>query len=388
MINYEVLKSQFLLNPEYTFLNHGSFGACPKPIFIDYQFWQLQLEREPVQFFVHTGNEVMQQSKQALAAFLNCDFDDLIFTMNPSYAMNIIIKSFEMQSGDEILSTNLEYGAMDRTWKYYCDKVGAKYKQQKITLPITSKEQVIDDFFQGYTDKTKAIFISQITSATGLILPVKEICARAKELGLITIVDGAHVPAHIDLDLQQLEADIYTGALHKWMLTPKGCSFLYVKKHLQNNFDPLLISWGYDADVPGKSKFLDYHQLQGTRDYSAFLTVPAALKFLIDNQWPKVSDRCRELVRANNEEIAEILGSTLLVPNTDEFLGQMCSIPIRTDDPMTLKAELFHKHKIEIPVVVTKDQTYIRYSIQAYNDQRDLNRLKEVLHQLKGGLII
>lgn len=387
MINYEAIKSQFLLNPEYTFLNHGSFGACPKPIFVDYQFWQLQLEREPVQFFVHTGNEVMQQSKQALAAFLNCDFDDLVFTMNPSYAMNIIIKSFAMKPGDEILSTNLEYGAMDRTWKYYCEKVGARYIQQQINLPIHSKEQIIEDFFAGYNERTKAIFISQITSATGLILPVKEICAKAKELGLITIVDGAHVPAHIDLDLEQLQADIYTGALHKWMLTPKGCSFLYAKKHIQNQFDPLLISWGYDADVPGKSKFLDYHQLQGTRDYSAFLTVPAALKFLIDNQWSIVSHRCRELVRSNNEEIAQILGTNLLAPNTDEFFGQMCSIPVYTDNPMDLKNRLYNNYKIEIPVVVTKEQTYLRYSIQAYNDQHDLDRLKSVLHDLKGDII-
>lgn len=178
MDNY---KDLFLLDESLTFLNFGSFGACPKPIFERYQEFQLQLERSPVQFFVKDGMELLQASRVRLGEYLGCEADDLVYVTNPSYAFNTIIKSFPLEKGEEVLTTDLEYGALDRTWKYYADKVGAKYVQQKIQLPIQSKESFLEDFWKGYTDKTKAIFISHITSATGLILPVKEICDEAKK---------------------------------------------------------------------------------------------------------------------------------------------------------------------------------------------------------------
>lgn len=377
------LKELFLLDPEYRHLNHGSFGACPRPIFEDYQNWQLKLEREPVDFFVNKGNVALQESKKALAEYINCDPDNFVYTMNPSYAINIIAKSLDLQPGDEILATDQEYGAMDRTWKYYCDKAGAKYVQQTIQLPIQSKEQIIEDFFKGYTENTKAIFISQITSMTALIFPVKEICDRAKELGLMTIVDGAHVPGHIPLDLQELKADIYTGACHKWMLTPKGCSFLYVVPEIQNDFDPLIISWGYDADVPGKSKFLDYHQLQGTRDYSAFLTLPAAIKFMKDHDWWAVSDRCKKMLRDNYQSLCDIFGTQPICPISDEFLGQIASVPVPINDPLPLKKLLFEKYKIEIPIFKLRDQVYLRLSTQAYVGQEDIDYLKNALVEIR-----
>lgn len=376
------LKDLFLLDPKYRHLNHGSFGACPKPIFEDYQRWQLALEREPVDFFVHKGNIALQESKKALGEYIHADPDNLVFTTNPTYAINIIAKSLDLQPGDEVLATDQEYGALDRTWKYYCDKAGAKYVQQKITLPVTSKEQIIEDFFAGYTDRTKAIFISQITSMTALIFPVKEICARAKSLGLLTIVDGAHVPGHIPLNLQELEADIYTGACHKWMMTPKGCSFLYAKPEVQNNFDPVIISWGYDADVPGKSKFLDYHQLQGTRDYSAFLTVPASIEFMQTHDWWTVSDQCKQLLRANYQRLCDVFGRQPLCPITDEFLGQIASVPVPIDDPMPLKQALFTRYNIEIPVFKLRDQVYLRLSTQAYVSQEDIDYLIDALEEI------
>lgn len=166
------LKSQFLLNPDITYLNFGSFGACPRPIFEEYQKYQLELESEPVRFIAVNGLEYLKKSRQALAQYINCNADDLVYTTNPSYAVNIIAKSFKLNAGDEILSTNLEYGALDRTWNYYCRKAGAKYVRQPIRLPLVSKEQFIEDFFKGLTAKTKAIFISQITSTTALIFPV------------------------------------------------------------------------------------------------------------------------------------------------------------------------------------------------------------------------
>lgn len=381
-MNTSNLKSQFLINQNITFLNFGSFGACPKPIFEDYQKWQLELETEPVQFITVNGYKYLKESREALGAYINCHADDLVFTMNPSYAINIIAKCIDLKAGDEILTTDLEYGAMDKTWNYYCKQKGAKYVRQHIELPLTTKEAFIDHFFKGLTKNTKVIFISQITSSTALILPVKEICEIAKEKGLLTIVDGAHVPAHIPLNLADLKADIYTGACHKWMMAPKGCSFLYVNKEQQQWVDPLIISWGFESAMPSHSQFLDYHQLQGTRDFSAFLTIPKAIEFLNTHDWNKRAAECRKLVRDNALRFCELLGTKPLCPLTDEFLGQMFSIPIRTTEPETLQRDLFEAYKIEIPVMRHGNDVYLRYSIQVFNTQKDLDTLYEAVKEI------
>ncbi len=379
------LKPQFLLNPEITYLNFGSFGACPKPIFEEYQRWQLLLESEPVQFIAFDGAGYLKTSRETLGAYINCPPDDLVYVNNPTFAINIIAKSLNLNPGDEILTTNLEYGALDKTWNYYCRKSNAKYVRQQIDLPVVSKEALIEQFWKGYNSNTKAIFISQITSATALILPIKEICEMAKEKGLLTIVDGAHVPGHLPLDLSELKADIYTGACHKWMMTPKGCSFLYVKKEFQNLFDPLVISWGYESAAPSDSQYLDYHQMQGTRDFSAFLTVPKAIQFRSENNWDQVAVDCRELVKRNYKRFCDLVGSKPLCPVTDEFLGQMCAIHLDTKEPEKLQRYLFEKYRIEVPITRNENDIFLRYSIQGFNDQNDLDKLYAALEEILSG---
>lgn len=377
------MKELFLLDPEVTFLNFGSFGACPKPVFEAYQQFQLGLERQPVQFILNKGPQLLKESRRRLGEFIGCDADDLVYTPNPTFAVNIVAKNLDLQPGDEILSTNVEYGAMDRTWNYYCGKAGAKYVRQPIQLPLTSKEQFIEDFWKGYSPRTKAVFISEITSSTALIFPVKEICEEAKRRGLLTIVDGAHVPAHIPLDLREMKADIYTGACHKWMMTPKGSSFLYVKKELQKQMEPLIVSWGYEAAFPSGSQFLDYHEFNGTRDFSAYLTIPAAIDFMEQHNWPKVAADCRKLVRENAKRFCDLFGSEPLAPLTDEFFGQMASIQVKTNDPLKLKAALIDDYGIEIPVMPQGDRIFVRYSINAFNLQADLDKLYDALSDLK-----
>lgn len=376
------MKSQFLLDPAITFLNHGSFGACPKPVFEDYQYWQLELEKQPVQFLTKHLPRHLQQSKEALANYVHCDADDFFFTANPTLAINTVMRSLKLEPGDEILTTNHEYGAMDRTWNFYCEKSGAKYVRQNISLPILSKENLIKEFWKGYTAKTKIVFLNQISSATALVFPVKEIIAKAKSLGLIAIIDGAHVPGHIDLDISELDPDFYTGTLHKWMLAPKGSSFLYVRKEWQYRLDPLVVSWGYQSDAPGKSQFLDYHQIQGTRDVSAFLTAPAAIRFLKDNHWEEKSAQAKRMILENYKKFCDLVGSQPICPVTTEFLGQMCSIPVRTSDPLTLKETLYHKYHIEIPVMTIDHGTFLRISLNAYNQQEDLDRLYAALQDI------
>jgi isopenicillin-N epimerase len=380
MNNYKEL---FLLNPNITFLNFGSFGACPKPIFEKYQEWQLKLEREPVQFIVNEAIIELENVRKELGNFLGCSYQDLVMVMNPSYAINTVAKSFPLKKGDEILTTNLEYGACDRTWEYYCEKAGAKYIRQEISLPIHSKEVFLEEFWKGYSEKTKAVFISQITSATGLILPVKEICEEAKKRGLITIVDGAHVPGHIGLNLSELQADIYTGACHKWLMGPKGSSFLYVNKENQHWVDPLLISWGYQSDFPSDSTFIDYHQTAGTRDYAAFLTVTECLKFRKEHNWEEVSQNCRKMTIENGLRFCELVKSEPLAPLNEDFYGQLFSIPIKVENPQEFQKKLFNEYKIEIPVATQNCSSYLRYSVQAFNTQKELDYLYDSLVDLK-----
>jgi isopenicillin-N epimerase len=386
----ENLQEQFLLNPEITFLNFGSFGATPKPIFEAYQKWQRILEAEPVQFIAFDGVNYLADSRAALAKFIGCpDKDDLILVTNPSFAINLIAKNFPLNEGDEILATDIEYGACDRTWDFYCNKNKATYRRQKINFPITSKEKFIENFFEGLRPSTKAIFISHITSATALILPVKEICAIAKLKGLITIVDGAHVPAHIPFNLSEIQADFYTGACHKWMMAAKGCSFLYAHKSVQPLCDPLIVSWGYKAFKPSASAFLDYHQMIGTRDFSAFLTVQASIEFMEKNNWRAVSKKCHAIVIANAERFYNLLGTQAISPLNSEWIGQMICIPIHSPEPEVLQRKLYTDYKIEIPIMRQQNEVYMRYSINAFNTVADLDILYNALEAIKKeGLLI
>ncbi len=376
------IKSQFLLRDDVTFLNFGSFGACPKPIFERYQQYQLELEQEPVQFITVTGLQYLKQSREALAAYINCPADDVVYVTNPSYAVNIIAKSFNLQKDDEILTTNLEYGACDRAWNYYCKKVGAKYIRQPITLPIPSKEDLINEFFKGLTSRTKLVFISHLTSSTGLRMPVEEICAIAKQKDILTFVDGAHAPGQLPLNLQTLQADIYTGACHKWMMTPKGSSFLYVKNEHQHLFDPLIVSWGYQSTAPSQSQYLDYHQMQGTRDFSAFLCIPNAIEFMQQNNWSAVSKTCKEMVQQNAPRFCKLLKATPTAPITDDFICQLYSTPIKTKQPLELHRHFFNQYKIEVPVMPHGDNVFLRYSIQAFNTQNDLDKLYNAVEDI------
>lgn len=378
-----LIKDQFLLNRDITFLNHGSFGACPKPVFEDYQTWQRKLEQDPVQFITKIGQEALNTSRQALANYINCNEQDLVYMPNPTTALNTIIKSLDLQEGDEILTTNQEYGALDRTWNFYCKKTGAKYIQADITLPLVSKEKFLEEFWKARTPRTKIIFLSHITSSTALIFPAQEICDKARAMGLMVIVDGAHVPGHIPLDINKLNPDVYTGANHKWLLAPKGNTFLYVKKEWQNRIDPLIVSWGYDASFPSNSQFQDYHQYNGTRDFSSYLTTPTCLKFFQDNNWEFEKLNCRKLLKHYAPILAKELNSHVLCPLTDEFLGQICSIPIQTVDPFKLKELFFDKYNIEIPVMLVGTQAYLRTSFQAYNGEQEIESLIQAIRDIK-----
>ena len=202
------MKAQFLLSPDVTFLNHGSFGACPKPVFEKYQYWQKELERQPVQFMAEDVYTHLKTARDILSKFVGCESDDLFFVPNSTTAGNTVINSLDLKPGDEILTTDHEYGALIRAWEAYCTMSGTRLNQHDIPLPVTTHDKFTEHFWDGVTDRTKVIFISQVTSPTALIFPVHEICQRARERNILTIVDGAHVPGQIPLNISEMDPDV------------------------------------------------------------------------------------------------------------------------------------------------------------------------------------
>ena len=374
------IKDTFLLDPNITFLNHGSFGSCPKPVFKEYQKWQKKLEHQPVQFMTDKVYSALKESRIALAEFVGCDEGELVFSPNPTTATTNIIFNLDMKSGDEILMTNHEYGALVRAWTAWGKRTGIKIIQQNIPVPVDTEERFIEEFWKGVNARTKVIFISHITSPTALIFPIEKILARARDKGLITIVDGAHVPGQVDLDIHALGCDFYIGAIHKWLCGPKGSSFLFVKKEHQEWMKPLVYSWGKDGEDPGPSEFLQDFQWQGTRDMSAFLSIPAAIEFY-HQEISSLQLKCHEMSLYAFSEFQSILG-TKPISCGGNWLGQMVSHPLPDHASPDLKDELWTLHQIEIPVFEWNGLQLIRLSVQIYNQQNDIDSLMSALPSL------
>ena len=370
-----------MLDDDVTYLNHGSFGACPKPIFKSLINMQTQLENQPVQFLEKDSEKLMLNSRNSLAKFIDCDPEGLVFFQNPTTAMNEVVRSLKLNKDDEVLSTNHEYGAMDKTWNFICGKTGAKYIKSTINLPVMNSQIFTDNFLSGVTNKTKVFFLSHMTSSTGLYFPMEQICKFAKKHNILTIIDGAHIPGHFPLSINSLQPDIYIGACHKWLLCPKGVSFLYVNKNFQNNIDPLIISWGYDSEFPSPhSEFQVNHYWQGTRDISAFLTLPDAIQFREKYDWDIISQKCKCRILKFREEVHNIITNESLVGNTpDNWLGQMYSFQINYDDNIKLKNIFINDYNIEIPIMKWDNKTLMRISINGYNTEDDINKLLDIL---------
>ena len=370
MIEATHIRDEFVLDPDIVFLNHGSFGACPRDVLARYQEWQLELERQPVLFLARRLDELLATARAALGDYVGADPDDLVFVQNTTTGLNIAARALGLQAGDEVLSTSLEYGALDRAWEHVCARANARYVRMPVTLPVRSDGDVVEEVWRGATDRTRALFLSHITSETALRLPVEELCARARARGLRTIVDGAHVPGHIPLDLRALDVDYYSGNCHKWVCAPKGSAFLYVRRELQDEVHPPVISWGYADDPP---TFVSRLQKQGTRDPAAYLTVPSAIEWQREHDWDTVAARCRSLAAAAPDRLG-------LEPTGRAGL-QMVAMHLPESPPADLKQRLYDEFAIEIPVF-DRGTGLIRASFQGYNDESDLDALADALGQL------
>ena len=348
------MKELFQLDPEVTFLNHGSFGATPRAVFERYQSWQAELEREPVYFITRRLEPLLEEARAELGAYVGARGDDLTFVQNATTGVNMAARSLALQPGDEVLTTNLEYGACVLTWRRLCTLVTAPY----------------DELFDHVTDRTRAVFVSHITSETALLLPVEEIVREARRRGLATIVDGAHAVAQVDLDLDALGADFYSGNCHKWLCAPKGAGFLHVRPEWQARVDGVITSWGYEEPAT----FISRTEKQGTRDPAAYLSVPAAIAFQREHdvRAEKVA-LCREARR----DLCELLGTEPIAP--EEMVLQMASVRLPVSDT-DLSRRLFDDYRVQIPV--SHDGTLLRISVAAYTDRADVERLLLALGEL------
>jgi isopenicillin-N epimerase len=377
------LKRHFLLDPSVTFLNHGSFGATPRPVFREYQRWQRQLERQPVEFLGRKFTGLMAEARAALGAYLGAPADTLVYTQNVTISINIVARSLELGPGDEVLSTDHEYGAMDRTWRFLAKERGFRYVNQHIELPLTSEAKFIEDLWRGVTPRTRVIFLSHITSPTAIILPVEKIIRRAREAGILTIIDGAHAPGQLPLHLDSLGADFYGGNLHKWLCAPKGAGFLYARLEVQHLLKPLVVSWGYESETPSGSTFIDHHEWWGTRDIAAFLAVPKAIEFQAEHHWEEVRQSCHQLAADAQTRIGELTGLAPLHPQTENWFAQLAAAPLPADTDLTLlKQRLYDDYRIEVPLIHWQGHKLIRVSIQGYNTRRDVDTLLRALSAL------
>lgn len=374
-----------LLRRDVAFLNHGSFGACPAPVFETYQEWQRRLEAEPVEFLGRRLPGLLAEARATLAAYLGADAANLVFVPNATHGVNIVARSLDLQPGDEVLGTDHEYGAVARTWRFICGQRGATYRAQHIPLPVTTPDAIVDQLFAGVTERTRAVVVSHITSQTALAFPVAAICRRARELGILTVVDGAHAPGQIDLALDALGADFYAGNLHKWLCAPKGAAFLYARPERQAMPQPLVVSWGYEPREPGPSPFIDLFDWIGTDDPSAYLSVPAAIAFQREHDWPCVRAACHALAAQARERIAALTGLPQVYPDDPVWWAQMTIVPLPAEGQLPaaeLQRRLFDEHLVEVPLTEWNDRRFVRVSIQAYNSERDVDRLVAGLAQL------
>jgi isopenicillin-N epimerase len=352
------VRDLFLLDPDIVYLNHGSFGACPRPVFERYQAWQRELEREPVDFIGRRLQDLLAEARAALGAFVGAPADDLTFVPNATTGVNMAARALGLREGDEVLGTDLEYGACDQTWWNVCAQAGATY----VRAPM-------DELLEHRTERTRAVFLSHITSETALLLPAERVVAEARAAGLTTIIDGAHAVAQLDLDLASLGADFYAGNCHKWLCAPKGAGFLYVTPEWQERVHGTIFSWGYFDPAT----FISRTQLQGTRDSAAYLAVPDAIAFVQEHD---VRAHCVELTRAARRELNALLDAQPIAP--EEQILQMACVRLPGADP-TLNRRLHDEHRIEIPTMGPRRDDLLRISIAMYNTWEDVERLLDAL---------
>lgn len=378
------MKPEFLLTPEIAYLNHGSFGACPGTVFKAYQDYQRELELEPVNFLQRHFPEKMQLARVKLAGFLHCHADQITFVRNATHGMNLVARSLPIGSGDTVLTTNHEYGAVDRMWQALCSETGAKLKRVQIPLPVRCSQDLIDAIVEQIDSSVRVLTFSHITSASSLRFPVEELVNVAAKAGIISVIDGAHAPGQIPLDLDRLSADFYVGNCHKWLLSPKGAAFVHVAGKWTDHIRPPIVSWGNISK--GSNALLLENEWQGTADISAALAVADAIAFLESHDWfNEVIPNCTRLLDRATSCLLEITGQHDIYGSAELRSPQMASFLLPEGDHSSLHSRLFEEYQVELPVFAAPQGNLFRISLQAYNTEQDITRLAAALQDLLKG---
>jgi isopenicillin-N epimerase len=391
------LHKHWQLDPGITFLNHGSFGACPSALLDKQRQLQDQIEREPVAFFMRDFEALMDQARDALGTFLNVDSEDLALISNATAGVNTVLRSLTFSPGDELLTTDHAYNACRNALEFIGKNAQARVVVAKVPFPLSDPEQAVTAIMDRVTDKTRLVLLDHITSPTGLILPAQRIVDLLRERGIDCLVDGAHAPGMIDLDLQALNPAYYTGNCHKWLCAPKGSAFLYVRRDLQTSARPMSISHGANSLRTDRSRYLLEFDWPGTMDPTAWLCIPDALKFLsglFPDGWAGLRRHNRELVIAGRQLLCQVLGTE--IPAPDSMIGSLASVELPPGDPShvsnnpltidPLQDLLFHADRIEVPVMAwpQSPRRLLRVSAQAYNDLSQYEHLAASLRRHLG----
>jgi isopenicillin-N epimerase len=352
------LRSQWRLDPDVVFLNHGSFGACPTAVLEEQAHWRERMEAEPVRFFMREYEAALDTAKQALAEFVGARAPDLAFVSNATSGVNTVLRSLPWGPGDELLTTDHAYGACRNALEFVAVQAGATVRVARLPFPVTSPEEIVEAVLAEVSGRTRLALVDQITSPSALVLPVDSIVRALAERGVDTLVDAAHGPGMVPLALDNTGAAYTTGNCHKWLCAPKGAAFLHVRRDRQSAIRPLAISHGATATVPGRTRFELEHDWTGTDDPSAWLSVPAAIRFLgglLPGGWPALLRRNHLLACAARERLLSVLQTPPICP--ESMLGSMAAVmllgaagqPVAAEiDP--LQERLWQERRIEVPI--------------------------------------
>jgi len=382
------------LDPEITFLNHGSFGACPVPILEEQAGWRRQLEREPLAFFLRQYEQALDDARAALANLVHAPAEDIAFVTNATSGVNAVVRSLRFQPGDEILTTDHAYNACKNALLFVAERSGAKVVVAKTTFPIHEPGECTRSILSKVTDRTRLAMVDHIASPTGMVMPIRQIVRSLDERGIDTLVDGAHAPGQVDLDITDLAPTYYTGNCHKWLCTPKGAAFLYVRRDKQPEIRPTVISHGANSPRTDRSRFLLEFDWPGTHDPTAVLTIPKAIEFLsglLPGGLPALRQRNKDLVLGGRAMLCEVLG--IEPPCPESMVGSMAAVPIpdaqTTERPDALGIDplqetLFQEHHIEVPIVTwpAPPKRLLRISAQYYNAEPQYRKLADALGTL------
>jgi isopenicillin-N epimerase len=370
----------WLLDPRIVFLNHGSFGACPERVLQTQTEWRRRMERHPVQFLVRELESYWGEARQALAQFVGASADDVVLISNTTTGINTVLRSLSFQPGDELIVTDQEYNATRNALNFIAERSGARVIVAKIPFPFQSEDELVRPVLDCVTPKTRLVLLDHVTSQTGVVLPITRLVRELNQRGVDTLVDGAHAPGMVPLDLEKIGAAYYTGNCHKWLCAPKGAAFLHVQPDRQNRIRPLTISHGANSARKDRSRFLLEFAWTGTSDPTAWLAVPEALKFMasmVPGGWPRIMERNRALTLAARKLVCSAL--KVAEPCPEEFIGSMAAIPIPPApqnalprlpcNEYPLQDVLRERHGIEVPVISwpAAPQRVLRFSAQLYN---------------------